>query len=38
MCLIYTYLPNNVKTSNEDKYNGGANIILGKMIPPLTSI
>lgn len=32
-CFTYTYLSDNVKTSNEDKYNGGAKSVLGKWIP-----
>lgn len=32
-CLIDTYLSNNVKISNEDKYNRGAKSIFGKWIP-----
>lgn len=32
-CLTYTYLSNNVETSNEDKYNRGAKSLLRKWIP-----
>lgn len=32
-CLTYTYLSNNVKTSNEDKYNRGTKNLFGRWIP-----